>query len=128
MLLAAAAGGCNAAGDPTGTKVFSATDGPVRFTFRIPADFTKAPIDQGDSRGDVIAAVGLTKLDVIAIRQLGGRPAPSKSVPHEVQGHAVVSELHPIGADYVLECQYTPEHAKKVQAACRDAVTSVTRR
>ena len=58
---AVALGGCDVAGDPTGTKTFS-EDG-VPFTFRIPADFTVAPVDRGDTRGDVVAAAGLTKVD-----------------------------------------------------------------
>lgn len=128
VLVAAVAGGCNAAGDPSGTKTFS--DKHVPFTFRIPADFTKAPIDQGDTRGDVVAAAGLTKFDVIAVRRARGGIIVTSGgeMPHTVQGHEVVSELHPVLDGYVLECQYTPERAKKVRAACREAVASVTRR
>lgn len=130
MLVVVAVAGCNAAGDPTGSKLFSVKDGGVKFTFRIPADFTKAPIDEGDTRGNVLAAAGLTKLDVIAVRRVRGMvvAGTGAAMPHEVQGHEVISELHPIGDGYLLECQYTPEHRKKVKAACRDAVASVARR
>jgi hypothetical protein len=130
LILAVAAGGCDAAGDPTGSKTFSAKDGPVKFTFRLPADFTKAPIDEGDTRGNVVAAAGLTKIDVIAVRRVRGGDTVRAGVAirHEVQGHEVFSELHPLGDGYALECQYTPEQAEKVRAACRDAVASVARR
>jgi hypothetical protein len=125
-LLAAALGGCNAAGEPGGDKTFS--DKRVPFTFDIPAEFTKAPIDNGDSRGDVVAGAGISKLDVIAVRRTGKRPLPSGAVTHEVQGRTVISELHPVaGTGYAIECQYQPAEATKVRDACRTALATIRR-
>ena len=120
--------GCNAAGEPDGAKRFS--DADVPFTFEIPADFTKADIDQGNSRGDVVAGVGLSKVDVVAVRRaregivaVGG----VNRFPHEVLGQRVTSELHAVPgfSGWALECQYTPEHADTVLKACRRAVATV---
>jgi hypothetical protein len=125
-LLCAALGGCNAAGEPGGDKTFS--DKRVPFTFAIPADFTKAPIDNGDSRGDVLAAAGISKLDLIAVRRVDGARLPSGPVTHEVQGRTVTSELHPVdGTGYVIECQYQPAEAEKVRSACRTALATIRR-
>ena len=127
MLLAGALGGCNAAGQSRSDVTYRNADVP--FTMRVPADFTKASIDQGDTRGDVVAAVGLTKIDVIAVRRLGGARPPGASVRHEVQGRAVTSEVHRVyGGDWAIECQYTAEFADRVTDACREAVASVERR
>jgi hypothetical protein len=116
--------GCSAAGDPAGATRYSNPDVP--FTFEIPADFTKASIDEGNTRGTVIAAVGLSKVDVIAVRRtLAG--APAGPVRHEVLGQAVTSELHDVPgvSGWTLECQYTSGHATKVRNACADALRTV---
>src|SRR3954451_850601 len=125
LLLAATAGGCNAAGEPDGSKRFSDSDVP--FTFELPADFTKASVDDQNSRGDVIAGAGLSKVDVIAVRRASDAGAGGS---HEVLGRRVTSELRPVPgfAGWVLECQYTPAFATKVRDACRDAVASVRRK
>jgi hypothetical protein len=130
-LLIGALGGCNAAGQPTGTRTYS--NPHVPFTFLVPGDFTNAAIDEGDTRGTVIAATGLTKVDVIAVRRVtGGVVVVGSNGPesHEVQGHAVKSELGPLPhwPGWYLECQYTPDFAKKVRDACRQAIATVRRR
>lgn len=128
-LLIGALGGCNAAGRPTGTRTYS--NPHVPFTFLVPGDFTNAAIDEGDTRGTVIAATGLTKVDVIAVRRLSGASvSDSRPIAHVVGGHAVQSELARLAAwpGWFLECQYTPDFAKKVRDACRQAVATVRRR
>lgn len=125
-MLAAALGaaGCNASGETATTRTFS--DPAVPFTFTVPADFTDQSIDPANTRGDVVAAAGLTKVDVIAVRRLGAAQPPPGPVRHEVLGHPVTSELHRVyGGDWVLECQYTADRAGKVRAACARAVASV---
>src|SRR3954451_11554589 len=101
--------GCNAAGEPDGAKRFS--DGAVPFTFEIPADFTKASVDDLNSNGDVVAGAGLSKVDVLAVRRIRGRQGTqfAGGERHEVLGRQVTSELHPLYGPWVLECQYTPE-------------------
>lgn len=133
VLLAAAVGaaGCNASGETATTRTFS--DRAVPFTFTVPADFTDESIDQGNSRGDVIAAAGLTKVDVIAVRRIDDHLLPiggQGPIAHEVLGHAVKSELRPVPgfAGWFLECQYTAERTAKVRDACDRAVGSVKRR
>jgi hypothetical protein len=133
MLAAAlAAAGCNASGETASTRTFS--DKAVPFTFTVPADFTDESIDQGNSRGDVIAAAGLTKVDVIAVRRIDDHllpiGGPGRPVAHEVLGHAVKSDLRPVPGfpGWFLECQYTAERASKVVDACGRAVGSVRRR
>jgi hypothetical protein len=122
-----ALGGCNAAGEPGGTRTYS--NAQVPFTFLVPIDFTNASIDQGDTRGDVVAGAGLTKVDVIAVRRLGGAAPPAGPVAHSVEGHAVTSEVHRVyGGGWALECQYTSDRAKTVRDACRQAIASVKRR
>ena len=125
-ILATALGGCDAAGQVSGTRTFS--NPGVPFTFRVPTDFTNASIDEGDTRGDVVAGAGFTKVDVIAVRRVAAAALPPGPVTDDVQGHKVTSELHPIGDGYAIECQYTSQHAAKVRAACRAAVASVRRR
>src|SRR3954453_12476210 len=115
--------GCNAAGEPDGAKRFS--DGAVPFTFEIPADFTKASVDDLNSKGNVVAGVGLTKVDVIAVRRFSGLIVQLGAVEATVLGHRVLSEIHHVQGDYYLECQYTPEFADKVRDACRKAVATV---
>src|SRR3954463_15675236 len=126
LLLVTAVGGCNAAGEPDGNKRFS--DADVPFTFELPADFTKASIDDLNSRGDVIAGAGLSKVDVIAVRRASGTGDGAQV--HEVLGQQVTSELRAVPgfAGWVLECQYTPDFAKKVRDACRKAAASVRRK
>lgn len=127
LVLAAPLAGCNAAGDPTGATRYS--NPQVPFTFEVPADFTKASIDEANSRGAVIAAVGLTKVDVIAVRRtLAG--APTGPVAHRVLGQSVTSELHPVPGvpGWTIECQYTAGRATKIRNACADALRTVRRR
>src|SRR4051812_42894477 len=113
LALVAAVGlaGCNAAGDPSGTKRFS--DGDVPFTFEIPADFNDASVDAENSRGDVVAGAGLSKVDVIAVRH-GKDVAAGGAQAHEVLGRKVTSELRAVPgfSGWVLECQYTDARAK----------------
>jgi hypothetical protein len=123
LLLVAGLAGCSATGEPGGNKRFS--DENVPFTFDIPADFTEASVDGMNSRGDVIAGAGLSKVDVLAVRRIASGDADRGPVAHEVLGKQVVSELHPLQGDYYLECQYTPDRAEKVREACRTAVASV---
>ena len=123
--------GCNAAGEPGGDKTFSDEDVP--FTFSIPAEFTKADVDTGNSAGDVIAGAGITKVDVIAVRRLpsgGVAEIGSGGQRHEVLGHEVTSELHPVeqASGYAIECQYTEEYREDVLDACRTALDSVRRK
>jgi hypothetical protein len=125
VLCAMVAAGCDASGETAATRTF--TDAAVPFTFEVPSDFTTEPVDEGDTRGDVVAAAGVTKVDVIAVRRLGAGAAPSGAVRHGVQGHAVTSELRPVPgvAGWYLECQYTSERAHKVRDACDRAVATV---
>jgi hypothetical protein len=117
--------GCSAAGDPEGTKRFS--DADVPFTFEIPAEFSEADVDGLNSRGDVVAGAGLSKVDVIAVRHAD---ADAQASPHEVMGKRVTSELRAVPgfAGWALECQYTPERAQDVRDACRKAVATVERK
>jgi len=133
LLLAAALGaaGCNASGETATTRTFS--DRAVPFTFTVPADFTDESIDEGNSRGDVVAAAGLTKVDVIAVRRIDDHLLPiggTVPVAHEVLGHAVKSQLRPVPGfrGWFLECQYTAERTAKVRDACARAISSVKRR
>jgi hypothetical protein len=125
VLLAAGMAGCNATGEPGGNKRFS--DEKVPFTFDIPADFTEASVDGQNSRGEVLAGAGLSKVDVLAVRRIPGAQL-GRPVAHTVLGKHVVSELHHVQDDYYLECQYTPDRAEKVRDACRVALASVRRR
>ena len=125
-LLAAVLGGCEATGDAGGTRTFS--DDAVPFEFEVPSDFTDETIDDANSRGEVLAAVGLSKVDLIAVRRVSpGAKPPTGPQRHEVLGHEVTSELHAVeGADeYRIECQYTEESAEKVRSACADALDSI---
>lgn len=117
--------GCEATGDAGGTRTFS--DEAVPFEFQIPSEFTDESVDQANSRGDVVAAVGVSKVDVIAARRGEVVPGPQR---HEVLGHAVTSELHAVEGHpgWVLECQYTSDRAEKVRSACREALESVERK
>ena len=127
-LLALAIGGCSAAGEASGERTVD--ESGVPFTFRVPADFTEEPIDDFDSRGDVLAAAGIDKVDLIAVRRLvPGAAAPRGDVPHVVQGHAVKSRLHEVpGSGFAIECQWRPDRRDKVLDACRTAVGSIERR
>jgi hypothetical protein len=123
MALCAGLAGCSAAGDPSGEARWSHPGVP--FSFAYPADFSKASIDEANTRGDVVGAVGLTKVDVIAVRrQPGGAQGP---VRHTVLGRSVTSELLavPGHSGWVFECQYTSEHAKKLRDACNRALATV---
>jgi hypothetical protein len=129
-LLALTIGGCSAAGETSGARTIDDRDVP--FTFQVPADFTKEPVDQFDSRGDVLAAAGVDKLDLIAVRRIApGVRLPKGDVPHVVQGHRVSSRLHGIdvgGERWAIECQWQPDRRAKVLDACREAVGSIVRR
>lgn len=116
---------CGAPGDAGDTRTFA--DENVPFTFEVPSEFTDETVDNANSRGDVLAAVGLSKVDVIAVRRGQPLPGPQR---HEVLGQDVTSELRAIpGYDgYVLECQYTSERADEVRSACRDALESLQRK
>src|SRR4051812_36258460 len=86
-------GGCSAAGETSGARTFKDSDVP--FTFHMPADFTKESVDEFDSRGDVVAAAGVDKLDLIAVRRIPtGVRVPSGDVAHTVQGKSVTSRLY----------------------------------
>jgi hypothetical protein len=123
---ALALAGCNASGEASGTRTFAPRRVP--FSFQVPTDFTGASIDQGATRGDVVAAAGLTKVDVIAVRRVGaGTALPKGPVVHDVLGQRVTSVLHPVRTGWAIECQYTPARAKKVLAACRDALRTLRR-
>lgn len=120
-----ALGGCEVAGEAGGNRTFSSRGVP--FEFQVPSDFTDAPIDQGDSRGDVVAGTGTDKLDVIAVRRVGRAKLPAGPVAHVVQGSTVISVLHPVADGWAIECQYRPERASSILSACRGAVESVRR-
>lgn len=125
-LLAGVLGGCEATGDAGGTRTFS--DGAVPFEFEVPSEFTDETVDDANSRGEVLAAVGLSKVDVIAVRRIPRTTAVrSGPQPHEVLGKQVSSELRAVDgfAEYWIECQYTDERADKVLSACDDALDSV---
>jgi hypothetical protein len=128
VLVAAAIGGCSAAGEASGERTIDDASAP--FTFRVPADFTEESVDDFDTRGEVLAAAGIDKLDVIALRRLGpGQRVPRGDVPHRVQGEAVTSRLHEVpGSGFAIECQWRPDRRDKVLDACRTAVGSIARR
>lgn len=127
LALTAAVAGCDASGETVSARTFG--HARVPFTFTVPTDFTTEPIDQGDTRGNVVAAAGLTKVDLIAVRRLGSVPVPSAPVRHDVQGHAVTSVVRRVyGGDWALECQYTAEREHTVRDACDRAVATVRRR
>jgi len=125
VALCATLAGCSAAGDPSGESRWSHPGVP--FSFAYPADFSKASIDQGNTRGAVVGAVGLTKVDVIAVRRQSG--GPSGPVRHTVLGQSVTSELLVVPGyrAWELECQYTSDHAKKLRDACNRALATVRR-
>ena len=126
-LVAVAVGGCSAAGEASGERTID--ESGVPFTFRVPADFTVESVDQFDSRGDVVAAAGIDKLDVIALRRLiPGEVLPKGDIPHRVQGHSVTSRLHVVDPGWAIECQWLAERRQRVLDACATAVGSVKRR
>src|SRR4051794_4841097 len=126
-LAAAALGGCSAAGESTGEHTISASGGPI--TFRVPVEFTKESVDEFDTRGEVVLAAGVDKLDVVALRQVApGIPLPRGDLRHRVQGRSVTSRLHAIPGGWALECQWTAERRTKVLDACGRAVGSIQRR
>ena len=120
MLLLA---GCNAIGEADATR--TVPDDDVPFTFEVPATFTVETVDEANSRGDVLVAAGLSKVDVIAVRRVA-RVVEGRQ-HHEVLGHAVTSEVHPVAGEdsLAIECQYTGERADEVRTACREALESV---
>jgi hypothetical protein len=126
FLCAAPLAGCNAAGEPSGERTFS--DKSVPFTFEMPADFTKASVDDANSRGDVVAAAGVSKVDVIAVRRPGSAALPAGPVAHAVLGEQVTSELHRVRDGYALECQFTAAHRKKILDACARALATIAPR
>ncbi len=128
---ALALGGCSGdLGQGGGDRTVSAAQVP--FTFTVPAAFSRESIDELASRGDVLAAVGIDKVDVIAVRRIPpGTTVPRGDVRHRVLGHAVASRLHAFtagGQRWGLECQWTPEHRADVLKACRQAIGSISRR
>jgi hypothetical protein len=125
--LAALLGGCEATGDAGGNRTVSAPEVP--FSFRLPSEFTEETVDDANSRGDVLVAVGVTKVDVVAVRRLAGAP-PGGEQRHTVLGQDVTSEVHAVEGHpgYALECQYTSGRADDVRAACRDALRTVRRK
>ena len=129
-LASVALAGCSASGEPSGDRTFSDSDVP--FTFRIPVDFTTESVDQFDSRGDVVAAAGIDKVDVVAVRRVAaGVTLPRGDVAHVVQGKAVTSRLHEVsagGGRWAIECQWTADRRKKVLHACDEAFATVKRR
>ena len=96
-------------------------------TFEVDALFTEETVDELNSRGDVIAGYGLSKVDVIALRRVSGE-LPEGPQRHEVLGKDVTSELHRVADGYAIECQYTEDRAEDVREACQDAVDSVEER
>ena len=118
--------GCGATPEVTENRRVSPESLP--FTLEVRADFTEESVDQADSRGDVVVAFGISKLDVIAVRRVGGQELPEGPVEHEVQGDTVTSELFPIADGYAIECQYREDRADTVRSACRDTVESVKMR
>jgi hypothetical protein len=130
VLAAVVLGGCSAAGETSGSRTIDVSEVP--FTFNVPADFTKEPVDQFDSRGDVVAAAGIDKLDLIAVRRIApGVRVPQGDVAHVVQGHRVSSRLHAfkVGKQrWAIECQWASDRRTKVLDACREAVGSIVRR
>jgi hypothetical protein len=132
LLIAGAAlavAGCEATGDVGGTRTFS--NDAVPFVFEVPSEFTDETVDRANSRGDVVAAAGLSKVDVIAVRKApGAAQLPTGPQRHEVLGKQVTSELHPVEGQpgWVVECQYTDDRQDKVRSACRAALESVKRK
>lgn len=118
--------GCAAEPEVTESRRVSLEELP--FTLEVRTDFTEEAIDRADSRGDVIVGYGLSKLDVIAVRRVGGQKLPEGPVEHEVQGETVTSELFPVADGYAIECQYRADRAETVRSACRAAVESVKMR
>jgi hypothetical protein len=126
---AIAVGGCEATGDAGGTRTVS--DPKVPFVFEVPSEFTDETVDRANSRGDVVAAVGLSKVDVIAVRKAPrAAQLPAGPQRHEVLGKPVTSELHPVEGQpgWLIECQYTDDRQDKVRSACRAALESVKRK
>ena len=118
--------GCEADPELTETRRVSHDDLP--FTLEVRTDFTEESVNQGDTRGDVVLALGISKLDVIAVRRVGGQELPKGPVEHEVQGETVTSELFAVADGYAIECQYRDDRAETVRSACREAVESVKMR
>jgi hypothetical protein len=127
-LLAAALGGCEATGDTGGLRTIS--DASLPFEFRIPTTFTEETIDRANSRGNLVVAAGLTKVDVVAVREIAAADVPARPTRHVVLGKDVTSEVHAVDGvpGYAFECQYTSARADDVRAACRDAMRTVTRK
>lgn len=119
MLLAGCEGVDAGAG---GTRTFEQAGVPL--TFEVDATFTEESVDELNSRGNVIAGYGLSKVDVIALRRVDGE-LPAGPQRHVVLGKRVTSELHRVADGYAIECQYTDERAADVRKACADAVRSV---
>jgi len=94
----------------------------------VPAAFTDETVDDANSRGEVVAVAGLTKVDAIAVRRVTAPPPGPQRL--EILGQAVTSEVFPVAQakGWALECQYTDERADEVRSACRDALGSVRRR
>jgi hypothetical protein len=126
-LAALALGGCSAAGEAGGERTLAHPGVP--FTVQVPADFTPAGVDEENSRGDVVAGVGLDKLDVVAIRRLApDARLPSTDVTHRVEGATVTSRVRRVAPGWAIECQWRAERRRRVLDACRHALATVARK
>ncbi|HVW17532.1 MAG TPA: hypothetical protein VHB30_04740, partial [Solirubrobacteraceae bacterium] len=125
VALAAALGGCSAEGVSTADVTVRA-DG-VPFTFEVPPEFTDEQVGERDTRGDVVLVRALDKVDVIAVRRVGGATLPAGDVPGRVLGKAVTSRLHavPGAPGWALECQWTAARRGHVLDACAKAVRTL---
>lgn len=120
MLVAAVLGGCSASeGAGTGELTFSEPGVPL--SFRVPADFTDSPVDELNSRGDVVALRALDKTSVIAVRRVGGRLTARRDTRLRILGREVTSRVIPVGRGWALECQWTADRRARVLTACRRA-------
>lgn len=124
VLAAAALGGCSAS-EGAGTSELTFSEPGVPFSFRVPAEFTAAPVDELNSRGDVVALRALDKTSVIAVRRVGGRLTVRRDTRLRVLGREVTSRVIPVGRGWALECQWTADRRSRVLAACRRARTTL---
>jgi hypothetical protein len=127
VVLVLALGGCSADGTSNGDTAFE-HDG-VPFTFTVPADFTDEEVDEGNTRGNVVAVRALDKVNVVAVRRLTTAPR-NATRQLSVLGKHVTSVLYPVdgASGWALECQYTPDRRDKVVAACDVARRTLTPR
>jgi hypothetical protein len=123
VLAAVALAGCSAEGTSTADVTFS--DPGVPFSFRLPPAFTDEKVDAINSRGDVVAVRALDKVNVIAVRRVGGRLTAPRETRLRILGKDVTSRVEPVGRGWALECQWTGERRAKVLEACREARRTV---